>query len=686
MRNDNIAMFEETLAISRQGFYTKNGKRICLTLSAKEREEAIPLSPEALRRLVESGETQNIPRAPGRCGVGVANQDSFAAAASILGPYEQAKKILVLNFANPVCPGGGVERGARAQEEDLCRRSTLYLSLRSETARAMYEYNRKLDDHRASDYMLLSPKVEILRDTGGEPLDGTMVVGVLTAAAPVALRRGTPAAKEETNQILRRRIRGILHVAAAYGYQYLVLGAWGCGVFGNDAADVSRLFYEEMKGFSRSGHTLKDYFTRIVFAVLDRSASQYNYECFAKRFEDFCAGERDAARRGGEQRKRDAEVWLDVIRGCLTGGAAGDALGYPVEFYSRSEILDHYGSNGIEAYDLGPEGLARISDDTQMTLFTAAGILYGTTRGSLRGIMGPVARYVWDAYSDWYRMQNGKTPDMDKRRSWLADIPELGARRAPGVTCMSALGRKRPGSPDSPLNNSKGCGGVMRVAPAALHFNRGTDGPDRIDLVREEAAEIAALTHGHPLGWMPAAALAHIINRIAFRKMEIEEAVRDAIARIRESGPETAERTELLAIMEKALTLSKNGGPDEENIPRLGEGWVAEETLAIAIYCSVRYADDFSKALRAAVNHSGDSDSTGAVTGNIMGAAWGYHRIPDAWKRDLECRDVILEIAEDLCRGCPVSEDGECGDPAWTAKYVECRRPAQAGAEGRKRP
>ena len=87
---------------------------------------------------------------------------------------------------------------------------------------------------------------------------------------------------------------------------------------------------------------------------------------------------------------------------------------------------------------------------------------------------------------------------------------------------------------------------------------------------------------------------------------------------------------------------------DKEAIRQLGEGWVAEETLAIAVYCALKYSDDFEQAVIAAVNHSGDSDSTGAVAGNILGASLGVSGIPDKFKDNLELKDVIIKMAGDL--------------------------------------
>ena len=130
---------------------------------------------------------------------------------------------------------------------------------------------------------------------------------------------------------------------------------------------------------------------------------------------------------------------------------------------------------------------------------------------------------------------------------------------------------------------------------------------------------------------------------------------------------------EFTSIMEKSIALSKSGKDDVGAITELGEGWVAEETLAIAVYCSLKYADNFEKAIIASVNHSGDSDSTGSVTGNIMGAIHGYKSIPEKFISNLELKEVILEIADDLYNDCQVHEyqakySGE--DKKWCSKYV----------------
>lgn len=357
---------------------------------------------------------------------------------------------------------------------------------------------------------------------------------------------------------------------------------------------------------------------------------------------------------------------INRYRGCLIGGAAGDALGYPVEFLSYNEIIRKYGENGITSYEL-KNGIAEISDDTQMTLFTATGILLGVTRASTRGISAAPWVYVHYNYKDWYRTQTERYPLGGYHHSWLDDIKELFSRRAPGNTCLSALASDAMGTLEKPLNSSKGCGGVMRVAPVGLYFGRKYE-IDKVDFI---GAEVAALTHGHPLGYIPAAALTHIITFIVHHGCSIDEAVATMQTAIRTQAYDKEAVEFFLNKISKAVAFAYNRKIDDrEAICMLGEGWVAEEALAIAVFCSLRYSDDFSKAIVAAVNHDGDSDSTGAITGNIVGAYLGLERIPDKWIRNLELKDIILEIADDLFHDCRISEYGDEEDSEWEEKYL----------------
>ena len=358
----------------------------------------------------------------------------------------------------------------------------------------------------------------------------------------------------------------------------------------------------------------------------------------------------------------------DKFRGCLVGGAAGDALGYAVEFLREEQIFRKYGPNGITEYEL-TEGIAQFSDDTQMTLFTANGLLLGQTRGMTRGIGGPDSFYIDLSYKDWLKTQESKyNPEMRPVYAWLGNIPELYSPRAPGNTCLSALRSSGHGTTEKPLNNSKGCGGVMRIAPIGLYFNdRNMD----IRNICRFGAETAALTHGHPLGWMPAAALTQIIHEVSQDNAILLEAVLHALNTIDEIYPESKERDSFTNLIEKAIELASEEMDDLGAIHQLGEGWVGDEALAIAVYCALKYSGNIDKTLIAAVNHNGDSDSTGAIAGNIVGAQTGLSGIPAKYTEKLELRDLIIEIADDLWHDCRISEYGEEHDPVWEQKYID---------------
>ena len=369
----------------------------------------------------------------------------------------------------------------------------------------------------------------------------------------------------------------------------------------------------------------------------------------------------------------------------MIGGAAGDALGYAVEFTETDQIFSQYGSSGITEFELdAADGTAHISDDTQMALFTAAGLLTGRAMNVALGY----PEHIWRAYKDWYNAQSDEGVEADETvfgSTWLYRVPALNNPRHPGRTCMSVLSSGEKGSLEAPVNDSKGCGGVMRVAPVGLFFEPGPKlFAEEIDRL---GAESGALTHGHPLGWLPCALLTRIISTIAYgdtNKYQIpsrqetpelasipenglEPIILDSLEVFKEgfkgTAPEYTE--ELYALIKRSIDLAHSDKDDLSVITELGEGWVAEETLAIAVFCAVRYQDDFKKCLIAAVNHDGDSDSTGAVAGNILGAYLGEEKIPEEYKENLEILNIITEIADDL-----YDVYKPVDDFMWTAKYI----------------
>lgn len=194
-------------------------------------------------------------------------------------------------------------------------------------------------------------------------------------------------------------------------------------------------------------------------------------------------------------------------RGCLLGGAVGDALGWPVEFYGLQKIRSIYGKRGITDLRVNRNGVAEITDDTQMTLFTAEGLLRALTRFHHKGICH-IPSLVHNAYLRWFYTQ-GEDLSKDEGHIVSGELikhKELYNRRSPGNSCLSALNSRRLGNIKQPINNSKGCGGVMRVAPVGL-IKSITDS-------FQIACECAALTHGHPSGYLAAGAFALIIHNI----------------------------------------------------------------------------------------------------------------------------------------------------------------------------
>lgn len=320
--------------------------------------------------------------------------------------------------------------------------------------------------------------------------------------------------------------------------------------------------------------------------------------------------------------------------GSLVGGAVGDALGYAVEFYEDSTIFKKYGENGITDYHLC-DGVALISDDTQMTMFTAEGLLSANCANS-------VIESVYKAYLNWLKTQTLKTPVEDHG---LLSMPCMYDTRAPGNTCLSALESGVCGTMEDPINRSKGCGGIMRVAPVAIYcFNK------NISCIEADmlAAQASAITHGHELGYIPSAFFVHIIYRI-LEGATLTSAVEDSMKIVPSLFKGSQHMPEMLKLLKKAIDLSKEDIDDLEAIQELGEGWVAEETLAIAVYCSLKHQNSFEQVVVAAVNHSGDSDSTGAVAGNIIGAYLGAASIPRKYLDKLELIETIVELSMKLC-------------------------------------
>lgn len=318
------------------------------------------------------------------------------------------------------------------------------------------------------------------------------------------------------------------------------------------------------------------------------------------------------------------------LHASLLGGAIGDSLGADVEFLSLSAIRDRFphGILDIPPF-MGQKGA--ITDDTQMTLFTAEGLIRAYIRGTLRGICHPPS-VVHHALLRWLRTQGG-SPRMSTDDVGLVADNRLWARRAPRLTCLSSLSESQRFG-DSAKNGSKGCGTIMRVAPIALMAPR--------NQVRSIAIETSALTHGHPTGQLAAASWAEILADVA-RGVDLEHATRNIVEEYDsiEYGGET------VRAIQNALEAPRDGSP--ETVETLGGGWTAEEALSIALYASLS-ASSFDHALQIAVIHSGDSNSTGAITGNMMGLIEPQAALEHRWASLIEGADIISRLAYDYQR------------------------------------
>lgn len=266
---NNIALAREAIRITAERRYQLDGTEILLPDADYAAVEVI--SPEKGAELLEAP----LPPKPahGGCVIRVTNEDSFEAAARL-------PDAAVMNFANAHKAGGGFLLGANAQEESLCRCSTLYASISSDAAAEMYRRNNLHPRPLESDYMLFSPQVCVFRSKSGDLLEAPFTVSVFTAAAPNRNGLAIAAPLSKIGEAMLRRIRIMLRVAALHGKRSLVLGAWGCGAFRNPP--------ERVAGYFRTAlidEGMQAYFEQVCFAVYGRTDGK-NYRAFAETFQN----------------------------------------------------------------------------------------------------------------------------------------------------------------------------------------------------------------------------------------------------------------------------------------------------------------------------------------------------------------------------------------------------------------
>ncbi len=333
-------------------------------------------------------------------------------------------------------------------------------------------------------------------------------------------------------------------------------------------------------------------------------------------------------------------------RACLLGGALGDALGAAVEFMDLHTIRAHFGPDGVTRPQPAYGVNSPITDDTQMTLFTAEGLLHAA-RALRHDLDAPFETIMGHAYLRWLHTQDSRAvpashPAMHVPRGGLLEEAALFSRRAPGNTCLAAL--REAASTETPSlvarNQSKGCGTVMRGAPIGLVAN---DPAHAYDL----ACRASALTHGHRTGIVAGGAFAALLTAL-----RDGDALPDAIAVARSLAHADQGSEETVRAIDAAVRLAEAcapSAPSPEQLLSLGEGWVAEEALSIALCCALAHADDFVAATRLAANLvRGDSDSTASMAGQVVGLLVGPAALPADWLGELELRALIEDMADAL--------------------------------------
>ena len=350
-----------------------------------------------------------------------------------------------------------------------------------------------------------------------------------------------------------------------------------------------------------------------------------------------------------------------AVRGCLLGLAVGDAMGYPIDKKSWSEICEDYGPNGLLGYDL-VNGCADITSYTQLAAFVCNGLLLGTTRGN----MDKLSKYIALSLREWAKSQQFRAT-AEKTFCWLAQVPEMRRRHCMDTRMLDALSREVLGTPEAPVFRSATPGALTTAVAVGLLFD-----PERMEYsqVGELGAAAVAFTHGDPEAFLSGAVLAYSIAGILQEPQRplAQQFFHAAEAMEQQFGQKYSQAAGITALVDKAIALSK----DAELTPLAAMAILgcttAAECLAGAIYASVIHPANFDEGMIAAVNHSGRSAAVGAITGAILGTKLGAEALPEFYLESLEPIDVLSELAEDIAQGRQVMR---IFDDDWDQKYVQ---------------
>lgn len=359
------------------------------------------------------------------------------------------------------------------------------------------------------------------------------------------------------------------------------------------------------------------------------------------------------------------EKYMDKFEGGIIGSAVGDAFGYPLMKLTFEEICETFEKKGaMELAVSRKTGTALLTEATQMSLFTADGILWAQNE-HVSDENAAVANYVFYSYQLWLYMQTktiasreyewlfdkSKNPNM----SSLLKSKGLGRVRRLNEVNINALldaDNNNYGTLNKRVNENTDAGAVKRIVPVGLFYGQTPDMAFRM------GCDIGAITHSHPDGYLPCGVYAAIVAQLIGDK-PIDEAVNDAMI-ILASYPENDNTYQML---QNAVDLAGDEDIDpQEGLPELGDGFSAISCLAIAVYSALIHQSNYKYAIELATNHDGDSAACGAITGGILGAWYGLKKLPKNWTRRVQYRSLLETVADVLYENSSYSRAAYLGD------------------------
>lgn len=295
---------------------------------------------------------------------------------------------------------------------------------------------------------------------------------------------------------------------------------------------------------------------------------------------------------------------FEQAQAVLFGLALGDALGWPTEFKKLSDIKAIYGADGIQE----PPDPALYTDDTQMTVALTEGLLEAGLKADLDAQMNAIGKHFVH---------------------WMHHAPS----RAPGNTCLKGVRTFEAGKPwnESGVLSSKGCGSAMRVATIGYLYQH-----DEARLV-EIAKASGIITHGHPAAVAASVAGAYLV-KLALDGVHPSEYLR-RVMQFTDGMNEEFDR--IMYRVGQAHFAS-----EERCLKHIGEGWVGDEAIGLALWCVMKYPDDYKAVVRRGANTDGDSDSIACIGGGISAAFLGLDAVPSAWRDRCENRDMLIDLAQ----------------------------------------